>query len=70
MMVTMGEFETVRLDTIRPVNVKSFATVYLPANPYDEPDMIASVNGIELFGFIRQSYAEIEKHILEIYKQL
>jgi len=70
MMVTMGEFESVHLDSIRPVNVRSFATVHLPDNPYDEPDMIASANGLELFGFINRAYAEIENHIFAVYKQL
>ncbi|MFD2111346.1 hypothetical protein [Thiorhodococcus fuscus] len=70
LMVTMGEFETVHLGSIRPIDVNSFATVYLPDNPYDDPDMIDSANGIELFGFLKLAYEEIENHIFEIYEQL
>lgn len=68
MVVTMGEFETVHLDSIRPVNVNSLAQVHFPINPYDEPDELPAMSGVELFGYIKRTYSEIESHILDIYE--
>lgn len=66
--VTTGEFETRSLDAIRPVNVRSVATIQLPANPYDEPDGVPSLSGIDLFYFIKRTYADVEAHILDVYE--
>lgn len=70
MMVTIGEFETVQLDSIRPINVNSLATVHLPNNPDDEPDDIPDINGLEIFSFIKRTYSDTESHMLEVYEKI
>ena len=70
MVVTIGEFETFNLDSIRPVDVNSLATVYLPNNLSDEPDDVPDINGLEIFSFIKRAYNDIEAHILEVYEKI
>ncbi|MEY6430837.1 hypothetical protein ABC977_00260 [Thioalkalicoccus limnaeus] len=68
--VTSGEFETKSLDAIRPVQVRSVASIQLPANPYDEPDDLPSLSGVDLFYFIKRTYADVEAHILNVYEKI
>jgi len=67
--VTTGEFETKSLDAIRPIHVRSVASIQLPANPDDELDDVPSLSGVDLFYFIKRTYADVEAHILDVYEK-
>lgn len=70
MFISTGMLEGVQLDSIRPVTVRSLANVYLPKNPFEDTDKLQVANGVELFGFLKRVYGEIESHIIEVYEKI
>lgn len=71
LMVTIGSYNTSKLDTIRPKNVRSIASVKLPRDPYstDNSDNINSYN-VMLFPKIKEIYNDTEKFMIDIYERI
>lgn len=71
LMVSVGAYDTSELDTLRPKNVRSLATIQLPNDPYACDDIKKNNSyNIMLFPKISEMYKETEEFILNIYKTI
>ena len=69
-LVTMADYETKNLDSIRAVNIRSRATIRLPDNPYDNSDEYIFNNNIEFFFYIRKVFNETKGFIIDVYSKI
>lgn len=71
LMVTVGSHDTSKLDTIRPVSVRSKASIRLPTDPYDSDNFENNNSyGVMLFPKINELYTKVEDFILKIYEEI
>jgi hypothetical protein len=71
LMVTVGSYETSELETIRPKNIRSIASIRLPQNPYilDEAKNSNSFN-VMLFPKIKEIHDDTVNFMLSIYRAI
>ncbi len=69
LMVTTGSYSTDQLDTIKPQNIHSLASITLPENlDYFDDNQLNNNFSVPLLKTIEDLYNKIERFMLEIYK--